>query len=309
MWFKNSGEINDRLLLLGTPQNCAYLVKGDRYVLVGAGASWIAAELERQFAEFSIDTDRIRCLVISHSHYDHCTAVPYFKKRYPHIDVLASEAAAKILMKEKAVANIQKFSRQVLADLKLSDTLNGVSLDFEGIDVTRTVSQGDVIDIGKDMRFQVYETPGHSRCAITLFEPDRKWLFPSDALAFPVPGRDGDDFIPSAFDGYEIYLNSLKKLAHLEIQLCGWEHYGAVTDADAEDIVNRVIRFTLEHKRLLKKMVKESGDPDKVADQFTRNWVEKTGFDFLRYEIMLPIMTMVVHNAVEEALDESGYLP
>jgi glyoxylase-like metal-dependent hydrolase (beta-lactamase superfamily II) len=308
MWIKEPGEIYEKLVLLGTPQNCVYLVKGDRHMLIGGGASWMAAEFDRQIVEFNIDMDRVRHLIISHSHYDHCTAVPYFQKRYPHIEVLASESAAKIFKKDKAVVNLRAFSRQVMEDLNLPDVLNGISLDFDGVHVTRTVREGDVIDLGGNLAFQVYETPGHSRCAITLFEPGRKWLFPSDSVAFPFPGRGENNFIATAFDGYEIYLNSLKKLANLGTRLCGWEHYGAMIDSDAEDIVNRVIRFTLEKKRSLRDMVAESGDLVNVAEAVARDWVDKTGFGFLRYEIMLPIITYVVRNAVEEVFDESRYL-
>ncbi|MGA2227798.1 MAG: MBL fold metallo-hydrolase [Syntrophobacteraceae bacterium] len=40
--------------------------------------------------------DRIQYLLSAHSHYDHCGAVPYLRRRYPHRQVLASREAEKI---------------------------------------------------------------------------------------------------------------------------------------------------------------------------------------------------------------------
>ena len=96
MWIQTPGAVNDRLMLFGTPRNILYLVKGDRYMLIGGGGQWIVPELERQFRENQIDMDRIQYLLIAHSHYDHCGAVPYLLRRYPHLRVLASREAEKI---------------------------------------------------------------------------------------------------------------------------------------------------------------------------------------------------------------------
>ena len=48
MWIQDAGEINDRLILLGTRQNSSYLVKGERHMLIGVGGQWVVPELERQ---------------------------------------------------------------------------------------------------------------------------------------------------------------------------------------------------------------------------------------------------------------------
>ncbi len=83
MWIKTPGEFDDRLMLLGTPKNVSYLVKGDHHMLIGGGGQWTVTELERQFRHYRIEVDRIKYLLIGHSHYDHCGAVPYLVRRYP----------------------------------------------------------------------------------------------------------------------------------------------------------------------------------------------------------------------------------
>ncbi|MFC1859798.1 MBL fold metallo-hydrolase, partial [Thermodesulfobacteriota bacterium] len=245
MWIQQPGEINEHLIILGTIQNMIYLVKGERYMLIGGGALWMVHEFEKQVNEAGLDMDRIQYLVIGHTHYDHCTAVPYIQKRYPHIKVLASHAAEKLFDRENTVRHIRAFTRYVMEYLGLPNELEGVSLDFDDIHITQTLREGDRVDLGSGLGFEVYETPGHSRCSITLYEPRQNWLFPSDSLAWPFPGRHVGEYAPTVFDGFEVYLNSLNKLIPLKTRLCGWEHYGAFTDEEAEDIVTSVIRYTL----------------------------------------------------------------
>ena len=83
MWIEQVGEINEQLMLLGTRKTIMYLLKGDRYTLLGGGGQWIVPELERQFTQFQIDMDRVQYLVVGHTHYDHCGAVPICKIAIP----------------------------------------------------------------------------------------------------------------------------------------------------------------------------------------------------------------------------------
>ena len=178
MWIQTPGAVGDRLMLFGTPRNILYLVKGNRYMLIGGGGQWIVPELERQFRENRIDMDRIQYLLIGHTHYDHCGAVPYLQRRYPHLQVLASREAEKLFSMEKAQRNMRTFSHQVMQEMGLPMEFEGVSLEFDKIHVDRTLEEGNRVDLGTDLSFGVIETPGHSRCSMTLYEPQAKVAFP-----------------------------------------------------------------------------------------------------------------------------------
>jgi 2-aminobenzoylacetyl-CoA thioesterase len=306
MWIKEPGEINERLLFLGTRKNCLYLVKGDRYMLIGGGGQWVVPELEKQIHDYGIDMDRVQYLLIGHTHYDHCGAVPYLQKRYPHMEILASRGAVKLFSMEKAVNNMRRFSRQVMEDLGRSMVYEGISLEFDGVKVSRGLKEGDRIQLDDTLFFTVYETPGHSRCAMSAYAPNLKWLFPSDSLCIPID--DAERFASTASESYTTYLESLKKLQALEVRLCAWEHHGVMTEADAHDIVKRGIVYTLEAKRKILSLLEETKDPEFVAHWATKDWLDRTGFEFLPYDVMLHISRFMIKNAVEEQVDESAYL-
>ena len=306
MWIQAPGALNDRLMLLGTRKNTVYLVKGERHMLIGGGTQWTVAELERQFREYRIDMDRVQYLVIGHTHYDHCGAVPYLKRRYPHLQILASQDAGTILGMDKALRNMRTFSHQVMHDLGKPLTFEGVSLEFDKIHLDRTLKDGDRVDLGPDLSFSVIEMPGHSRCCIALYEPREKWLFPSDSMALPV--GENDRFASTASESFIRYLDSLKRLVPLDIRLCGWEHFGAMTGEDSRDIVRRVVLNTLEYKRRLVEHAGQTGDVEQTVRWAANGWLAATGFEFLPPDVMLHISRVMVKNALEEQVNEADYL-
>ena len=302
MFNQSTGEINDRLVRLGTRQSVIYLAKGDPDMLIGGGGQWVIPSLEQQIREFHVDMDRVRYLLIGHSHYDHCGAVPYLQKRYPHLEVLASRGAAKLFAMEKAVSNMSKFSRQAMEEMGVPMQFNGISLEFDGIQVAKSLQEGDRVDLGNNLIFEVYETPGHSRCSIMLHVPEKKWLFCSDSI--PLPTNNGKRLVCTASESYNTFLASLRKMETLPIRLCAWEHYGYMTGNDAQSIIPRAINSTLEYKQLLQERVEQSKDIEMTAQWAAQEWLTATGMKFLPYDVVTHIQRTMVENAVKERLEE-----
>jgi glyoxylase-like metal-dependent hydrolase (beta-lactamase superfamily II) len=301
MWIQEPGIINDRMVLLGTPQNNIYLLKGDVHMFVGGGAPWMVPELMNQIKNWSIDMQQVRYLFIGHTHFDHAGAVPFLQKRYPHLEVLASREAARYFDIPKAVSNARKFGRTALSRMGIADTFEGISLDFDHIRLARVLDDDERIEIGSDLVLRAIETPGHSRCAMTLYAENQKWLFPTDAMSIPI--NNGWDFACTASESFSDYVRSLKRLENLDICLCAWEHYGLMTGRHAYQIVQRVLRSTLAYKESLKKKAEDSGDVEATAHWAARQWLDQTAFEFIPFDVMLYICRQMVRNAVEEEFD------
>ena len=302
MWLQTPGIVNDHLVFLGTPENNVYLLKGDVDMLVGGGCQWIVRDLMQQIQAWQIDMQRVKYIFVGHSHFDHCGAVPFLQKRYPHLQVLASSQAAKYFEMPKAVNNARTFGRQALEQMGVADEYEGISLDFDTIQVNRVLRDGDQVDLGQGMAAAVFETPGHSRCAISLYMKGQKWLFPSDALSLPLD--DGRQFACTASESFVDYVSSLDRMDALEVELCAWEHYGLMTGEHVRQIVSRVKQATLSHKEMLKTHVERSGDIEATAKWAAREWLAQTQFKFLPFDVMHHICRQMVQNAVKEKLDE-----
>lgn len=302
MWMQTPGIVNDHLVFLGTRENNIYLLKGDVDMLVGGGSQWIVPDLMEQIQGWKIDMQRVKYLFVGHTHYDHCGAVPFLQKRYPHLQVLASRQAAKYFNMPKAVNNARTFGRQALQQMGVANEFEGTSLDFDAIRVNCVLHDGAPVDLGQGMLACVFETPGHSRCAMSLYLKEQKWLFPSDALSLPLDG--GRQFACTASESFVDYMDSLNLIDSLEVELCAWEHYGLMTGEHVKGIVSRVKHATLAHKEMLKTHVEQSGDVEATAKWAAREWLAQTQFKFIPFDVMHHICRQMVQNAVKEKLTD-----
>ena len=183
------GPLREELLLLGSRQVLSYLVKGESYALIGGGTAWGVARLEEQLDEFCVDRRRIRYLVVSHVHHDHCGAVPYLLRRYPWMEVVASAYGADLLVKEKPVRLMRDLNARTLDRLGRPHSHEDVPIDFDLVPVAHRMNDGDELDLGRGLTLRFLSTPGHSRCSMTAYVPELKALFPGDSIPYPESGR------------------------------------------------------------------------------------------------------------------------
>lgn len=113
-------------------------------------------------------------LIMSHTHYDHIGALSVFRKHFPEIIAIGSEYAAGVLQRESARNLIREMS-EVAAREYLSPGDPIPSFDPSGLYADSTVKTGDIIDFGRE-KLKVYNTPGHTRCSISLFDEESKTL-------------------------------------------------------------------------------------------------------------------------------------
>ena len=213
------GPLSDHLLFLGDEKICMYLLKGEHFLLLGGGMSYVVPTVEAQLDRFGVDRGRIMGMLILHSHFDHCTAAPYFRKAYPHWEIMGSKGTGKIFGMEKAVRNITHLDKATRDRYGVEDRFKGISLDFDPPSLTRVLREGGKIDLGGGVEVIILETPGHSKCSITAYAPGLNLLFPSDAAPLPVMKNGG--FVVMANDSLPIYFQSLERMATLTVDgLC-----------------------------------------------------------------------------------------
>ncbi len=296
MRIQTPGFIQDQLLFLGTRHSCIYLLMGESYALIGGGVAWEVARLESQLDEFGIDRSRIKYLVISHAHHDHCGAVPYLIQMYPHIRTISSDYCAKILMKENAVRLMKDVNRGTLKTLKRPQEHQGISLDFLPIQVDRRVGDDDRLDLGEGLSMRFFTTPGHSRCSLTVYVPEMRALFPGDAI--PVPETGKRELTVTANHDYDHYLESLGKLEELSVALVGYEHGGVIIEEDVQDIISRGIEATRSQRERIQTRYKELGDINLLIDETAQKFHELELFKLVPWDIMKAIIDRMVRSAL-----------
>ncbi len=280
---------------MGARSSCMYLVRGEFYALLGGGVPWVVHRLETQLDQYHVDRSLIRYLVISHAHHDHCGAVPYLLKRYPHIEIVTSDYGAHVLNMSKAVELIKAVNRQTLDKMKKPHRYNGISLDFHPIPVSHRLSDGDCLDLGGGITLQFYLTPGHSRCSLSTYIPALRALFPADALPLP---KGGSKFIVTANDDYDDYIRSIEKLQTLGVDLIGYEHGGMLSDADVATIVPRSLAATLQQRQRITEIYDKLHDIERLIDEITEKYYAGEFFDMVPPAVLRASMNRMVRSAL-----------
>ncbi|MGB9630330.1 MAG: MBL fold metallo-hydrolase, partial [Thermodesulfobacteriota bacterium] len=261
MRIRRSGEVRDKLWFLGREESGVYLLEGkDESLILSGGTSYIVPDILEQFKEFRIDERKIKKLLILHSHFDHVGIVPFFKRRYPEMEVYGSERAWEILNMEKAVSTINEFSRTIAKKMGREKVYETYDLDWRDDVKGKMIREGDQIDLG-DLKVSIIEIPGHSSCCIAAYLTDLKVLFPTDGGGIPF----NQTIITSGNSNFTKYQESLEKLKPLEVETYCADHYGYVIGEEARSFISETIKKAKAFRSLLEEAYLQTKDIDQAA--------------------------------------------
>jgi len=248
--------VADRFWMLGAAAYPLYLYVGEKSATLFEGGIGAMGPLVRdQIAATPAAGLPIAQIVVTHAHPDHVMAVPFLRDAFPGAAVLASEKAAATMAAEKAIGFFVKIDATLTASLvaqgRLAADLRGTPPADNRIAVDRILAEGDVVEVDASVGFRVLQTPGHSDCSLSFFEPTRKILIVSDATGFYMP--DQDYLWPDYFSDYAQYMASIERLAALGAEALCLSHNAAIVGAaDVADYFRMVLDATRAyHERIV----------------------------------------------------------
>jgi len=253
MIIDSPGKITEDLYMLGTPYMPMYLLDAEQPAIFDAGLAFLGHMYVDAVKEILEERHPTYCF-LTHSHFDHCGAVSVLKTHFPQIKVIATEKAKHVLGRPNAIKLIRNLTRAA------QHSVNNIGIyleqydDFEPFDVDMVVKGGDSLELSANLTLEVIETPGHTWDSLSYYIPQKQLLIPSEAVG--VPDRPGT-IVPSFLVDYQTYVDSMRKLAKLDLKILCIGHRFAYTDDDARayipqamdqcrDFFNQVKRFLLE---------------------------------------------------------------
>ncbi len=292
MRVRKPGKVHDRIWFLGREESGVYLLEGNNgSMILSGGMSYIVPDLLHQFKEFGVDENRIRKLLILHSHFDHVGIVPFFKRRHPKMEVYASERGWEILQMDKAIPTINEFSRNVAQRMKKEEVYSTYDLEWRKDISGKTVREGDQIDLG-DLEVLVRETPGHSSCCIAAYVPELKALFPTDGGGIPFK----ETIVTSGNSNYTKYQQSLEKLKDLVVDYYCADHYGYVVAEEARQFISKSIEMAKKNRSLMEQVYRSTRDVDVAAKRLISSFYDENPSYFLSPEIFFDVYRQMVRH-------------
>ncbi|MDF1592546.1 MAG: MBL fold metallo-hydrolase [Desulfobacterales bacterium] len=291
------GKVNDKIVLLGRKESCVYLLKGrNEYALLGGGMVSIVPDVLEQLDKFNIDEKKIRRMIILHAHFDHCGIVPFFKKRWPWATVTASARAKELLSSPKIIQSVAFLNQMLLARDGLQKVAGEMGLDFNGIAVESVVAGGAVLRCD-DLSLEIIDVPGHSSCSIAVFVKEQKALFASDAGGIPA----GDWIFTAANSNFDLYQESLRKMAGYDLDIYLAEHFGALTGTDAGGFLQRSMDAAVQTRSLLEDSYARTGNAEQSAAEITGLLMEKFPEKLLPKEIIALVVGQMFNFIAKQA--------
>jgi glyoxylase-like metal-dependent hydrolase (beta-lactamase superfamily II) len=291
MVFDTPGKITERIWLVGRRESCAYLVgDGSEYALLGGAMAYVAPDVLEQVDDFGIDEQKIRRIVVLHSHFDHCGMVPFLKRRWPWVTVTASRKSQELLGKQKVIDSIEMLNQAMIAQNGLTGNGQALDLRFSGIEVDAVVGEGDVLACS-DLSLEIMEVPGHSSCSIAVYIPEEKALFASDAGGIPF----GDKIFTAANANFDLYQQSLEKMAARDVDILLAEHYGAQSGPEGRQFLGKAMAAAAETRRSLEETYAETGDVAKTTEIITDKIMADAPKGFLPREVVAIVAGQMVH--------------
>ena len=292
MRIRKPGKVRQGIWYLGREESGVYLLEGDRSaMIVSGGMSYIVPDMLLQLKDFGIDENRIKKLLILHSHFDHVGIVPFFKRRLPAMEVYASQRGWEVLQMDKAVVTINEFGRSMARRMGKGDVYSAYDLEWRKDVSGKTIREGDRIDLGS-LEVLILEIPGHSSCCIAAHVPGLKALFPTDGGGIPFDKT----IVSSGNSNYTKYQQSLERLKHLEVDYFCADHYGYVVGSEANEFILKSIEMAKENRVQMEEVYRSTQNIDAAAQKLTASFYEANPHYFLSPEIFLDVYRQMVRH-------------
>ena len=230
MIINNTGKITDDLYMVGHPGMPMYLLDGRTPAVFDAGLAFLGRLYVNGLQQVLMRRSPAYCF-LSHSHFDHCGSVAVLKKTFPEMTVVASERTKKVLGRPNALALMRELT-EFAEQLMPKSAIELKALDkFEPFEADLTAKEGDVIGLSRDIAVQVLETPGHTRDSLSYYIPRKKILLCAEAAGVP----DATGYVVcEALVDYDLYVESMRRLSKLDIEVLCLGHRQALTGQEAK---------------------------------------------------------------------------
>jgi glyoxylase-like metal-dependent hydrolase (beta-lactamase superfamily II) len=269
------GDFGEWITVGGNHFYPSYIIKGkEKHLMIDAGINLMGPAYIASLSKIFGDKKSLDYIFATHSHFDHLGAIPYLKRKLPHLQAGAFARVGE-LMKKKSVLDLMTYLSDLQRDY-FQNIVGNEDVHIEPVDFKFNLKGGDRFDLG-GVTCEVYEVPGHTGDSLAFFIPEIRALFAGEAYGIPEGDKDGQvqvEFLSS----YNDYVSSLDKLIKLQPKLIGMAHLWVFTDDDATEFLRRSREATPKYRELIETYLDTAnGDIDEAVQSMAKKEYDEKG--------------------------------
>lgn len=162
-------KVAEGIYLLGGAELDSNIYCVDNELLVDCGSGLFNEQILQQMENYRIDPGKIKMIVVTHAHFDHCGAIKEWK----------NITGGKVFIHKKDMAALET-GEGTMADV--------YDVDYEGVSPDGLLREGEEIKT-KNHTFKIIHTPGHTEGGVSLWDEENKILISGDTLFLRGFGR------------------------------------------------------------------------------------------------------------------------
>jgi len=208
-------------------------------------------------------------IFLTHTHYDHIGALPFFRKEWKNIRVVTCETGAAVLLKSTPRRVMREFSLAAAASYNINLNMD-YSDDLFHADIT--AKENDIISLG-GVSVQILETPGHTRDSLSFFIPELELLIINETPGILMP--DGIIY-PCYLTSFLDAIASIKKCSQISFKRLSMPHRGIADGKDADGFFEKALEINAACRDFILDMKNKNYTEDEMINSYFSKYASNT---------------------------------
>ncbi|NMA64591.1 MAG: MBL fold metallo-hydrolase [Syntrophomonadaceae bacterium] len=258
-------KLTEHVCRMGNRHFNFFVVGNREAVIVECGVTGAVASLYRQWQAMD-HKPRIHLLLAMHAHFDHVCGIPTLQELFPQAAVAASKPAARVLSKQKILADFFEQDARMV-DYLVNEGILDEPVDVpavRSIEVDRTLVEGQAVEVGDGVSLEIIEAPGHSPCSLAAYLPSDQVMFLSDAGGFQISDTD---IFPIFFQSYPLYIETIKRLMGYPTRVLAIPHQRIWSGSEVESFYQRALKSAQDAFEAIRHHIDEGKDEDDLKEE------------------------------------------